>query len=192
MLTPYTDEVGKFISTFLLHDNVYTNVDLKSGTIDLCGRTVHIYGDFIQEGGTININGGRLIVDGNYRIQSLTKYSDGTVTYSCSSSILKMTNTSDYVSVGESFVMDSTGDNSGYLITGTLKVAGDFTQMSTNNGFSGQSCSNFNARGTNKVILSGTGTQTVSFKDPYDSGFNQLDILNGQNRAIAFANPVKG
>ncbi len=184
-LYPFTNIYGVNISSFYLSNDVYANVVLQGGTLDLNGRTIRIHGNLTQESGTININGGRLEITGNYRIQGLS----GT-TYTHSSGYLKMTNEADYVKVGGEFVTDSSNNHTNYLTAGILEVKGNFTQISTdwNNWNDTYWEYNFNATGTHKVILSGDGLQTVSFENPNNSGFNYFENPNSN---VTFASSIR-
>ncbi len=46
---------------------------LISDELNLNGYTLHVKGNLIQSGGTVNVNNGELLVDGDYRIQSEVK-----------------------------------------------------------------------------------------------------------------------
>lgn len=54
-------------------DVSYNNVILQSGTVNLNGHTMHVYGDLIQPGGTMTIGDGSLIVEGDYGIHADTE-----------------------------------------------------------------------------------------------------------------------
>ncbi|MDU9048072.1 MAG: thrombospondin type 3 repeat-containing protein [Candidatus Electrothrix sp. Rat3] len=135
------------------------------------------------------MNGGKLIVKGDYRIQNKT--ADGAYTYSAGK--LNMANEADHILVEGDFVMDSMyqhdgGTTEALLYAGTLEVKGNFTQQSTTGG-DYYSFENFEARGTHKVLLSGTGPQAISFEDlrPSYSHFNILEIKNPDPTQISFS-----
>jgi hypothetical protein len=65
-----------------------------------------------------------------------------------------------------------------------LEIKGNFTQRSTYN--YGNANYNFSARGTHKVLLSGSGIQTVSFEDYQNSKFNILVISKGLDTGYIF------
>jgi hypothetical protein len=71
----------------------------------------------------LNINGGKLIVKGDYNITS----SDGKRN---SYGYLKMVNKNDYVLVNGNFTMYSYNDHRNLLTAGILEVKGNFTQLS--------------------------------------------------------------
>ncbi|WP_214659220.1 RHS repeat-associated core domain-containing protein [Candidatus Formimonas warabiya] len=150
-----------------VENNLYQN----QGTLDLNSGILSVNGNLIQTDGTLYVNGGRLNVAGNYWIQT----ESGGSSYG----YLKMINPADYVQVGGNFVTRSKRVHSGYLTAGTLEVKGDFTER-----YAG-SFSNFIATGTHKVLLSGTGAQTVDFQIP-DPYFNILEITNTSAAGINF------
>ena len=139
-------------------------MDISGGTVNLNGGTLTVYEDIIQSGGEMLCNKGTLNVEGNYRIQEVTSDNDGKITYSESTGKLRMVNETDRVNVSGDFVMQSTyGDSMdrNKFSAGTLTVKGNFSQLyGTNCG--GQ---NFVAIGSHKVVLDGSGVQTVTFEN---------------------------
>ncbi|MCI5122870.1 MAG: hypothetical protein D3908_17120, partial [Candidatus Electrothrix sp. AUS4] len=83
------------------------------------------------------------------------------------------------------YIHDGTTYSNAVLSAGTLEVKGNFTQKST---YSSGSLANFWTDGTHKVLLSGTGPQTVSFEDPSSgsSHFSILEITNPDPTKITF------
>ncbi|MCI5151245.1 MAG: hypothetical protein D3916_17990, partial [Candidatus Electrothrix sp. MAN1_4] len=139
---------------------------LESGTLDLNGHTLIVEGDLLHSGGDLKMNGGKLIVKGDYRIQK----KEGDV-YTSGWGRLIMNDEADHVLVEGDFVTDSDSDHEGYLVAGTLELKGDFIQQTT----TGDGYKNFYTSGTHKVLLSGSGPQTVSFENAYSgsSHFNR-------------------
>jgi hypothetical protein len=184
-LTPIT--VSAMTWTLSADETIAGDLQVTGTTLNLNGKTLTVEGNLIQSGGQLWVNGGRLVVKGDYRIQTATKAADGTVSYSASSGYLQMTNVADTVLVNGQFVTQTTtGSPTGALLTaGVLEVKGDFTQKS---GGSSYGIYDFFASGTHKVLLSGTGLQTVSFENPSPSysHFNQLDWTGDPSR-IQFA-----
>jgi hypothetical protein len=148
-----------------------------------------VEGDFVHSGGVLNVNGGQLIVKGDYRIQK--KDSEG---YTYSSGRLNMANANDHILVEHDFVMDSMyqhdgGTTDARLHAGTLEIKGNFTQQSTNSEGS-YPHENFEALGAHKVHLSGTGTQTVSFEDASSSSSHFNELLLTTNTLKIFTTKV--
>jgi len=157
-------------SDLTLTENVtYEGLNLTGGVLDLNGYTLTVKGNLTQSSGTTYINGGTLEVAGDYKITSL----DGSGN---SNGYLEMTNESDRVIVGGSFIMDSIHQHGEYLKAGMLEIKGDFTQRSTDTDY--YSSFNFYANSSHKVILSGSNIQTVSFEDYSNSWFNILELRN--------------
>ena len=152
---------------------------ITGGTLTLNGYKLTVTGNLIQSGGTLSISGGRLDIGGDYRLQSESKASDGTITYGSSSGTLKMTNDQDYVAVQGSFIAQSGYTISGYLSNGILEVKGDFIQKSNSSSYS------FTAGGSHKVILSGTGLQKVTMEYA-GSKFNILELKNYSSEGVKF------
>ncbi len=149
---------------------------LSGGTLDLNGHKLTIEGSFNQTSGTVNVNGGELVVNGDYKIQNAGGNSNG---------ILNMTNESDTVTVTGSFVMQSTQSHQNRLTAGTLTVGGDFYQ---NNGNAG----NFCVGGTHTTVLNGSKKQTV--KLAYSSAawahFNNFKMENTSTEGIVFETDI--
>ena len=123
---------------------------MNAGTLDLNGYKLIVGGNFIQAGGIVYINTGSLHVEGDYRIQETSGEN--------STGILKMYSSYDSILINGNFIMQSSQEHTGYLTNGILEVKGSFTQKSGN-------ALNFNASGYHKVILSGDSidNQTVTF-----------------------------
>ena len=169
----------------LTKDIEYQDVEITSGEVDLNGHTMTINGNLIQSNGEVNIDGGQLIVNGDYRLQTKSN-SNGTVSYDYGSGYLTMNKASDYVLVNGNFIDQSR--YSGTLTAGTLEVKGDFYEKVYYT-YWGDYDGNFSASGSHKVILSGTGTQTVSFDNRGKSHFNILEISSSAN-SIKFATAI--
>ena len=180
----YWANVNIRCNTTLYEDVVIVgSVNLQNYTFDLNGYTLKVYGDLVHSGGTLNINAGRLVVEGDYRVQSWS----GT-NYSYSSGVLKMINSTDKVIVAGDFVMDSTQNHSANLTAGELEIAGDFTQLSTySNSYTPY---NFNATGTHRVKLVGNDLQTVSFSDTGVSHFNYMDHMNSSVAGVEWSSQI--
>ena len=170
-----------YVNGYDISGDIWANVVLQGGTLDLNGRTLTVYGDFNQTNGTLKLNGGTLIVKGNYSISN-NGYATG---------YLYMTNESDRIYVDGNFLMDSIRDHSSLLTAGILEVKGDFLQKSTAGTATGYNL-NFYASGTHQVILSGSTQQNVSFEDPSSSysHFNILEINNSSAEGVVFDTAV--
>ena len=170
--------------THVLDKDIIIEDLYQGGTLNLNGHSLTVAGNLIHSNGILNVNGGQLFVEKNYRIQGKNVASDGTVTYGNSTGYLQMRNEEDYVLVGGRFVTQSRYNHGSYLTAGTLEVKGDFFQ----NYYSVYSASvyNFNATGSHKTILSGTGHQRIAFTNPGSSSFNQLIITKSMEEGYTF------
>ena len=163
---------GGAVGTVLSGDMELDNYCLSVGELDLNGHTLTINGDFIQAGGEVKINSGKLVVNGNYRIQTKKATEDGKESYDYSTGILNMTNESDVVEVSGDFVMGSTKSHDGKLSAGTLTIGGDFTQQRY------KDYDNFSASGSHTVEFNGKIKQNILFVSPSDSRFFNLKVNN--------------
>jgi len=76
-------------------ETITGNLYINNGTIDLNGHTLTVYKDVIHAGGTLYINGGKLNIEGDFRIQKILVNEEGKVIYKESYGVLKMTNPKD-------------------------------------------------------------------------------------------------
>ncbi|MBP5493557.1 MAG: AHH domain-containing protein [Lachnospiraceae bacterium] len=156
----------------LKEDTVWNeDLILLADTLDLNGYTLEIKGDLIQNSGIVYINGGNLIVDGNYHIQKAETV-EGSTQYSVGNGVLKMTNDNDYVLVKGDFAIQTALDSAENLNAGTLEVKGNFNQIPG-------STRNFAATGSHTTVFSGDGKQTVKFENTGSgSYFKNIEIKN--------------
>ncbi|MDE5779899.1 MAG: fibronectin type III domain-containing protein, partial [Lachnospiraceae bacterium] len=171
----YGDMEGEFGWT-LTEDYVYEgDLVLIDETLDLNGHTLKVTGDLIQPAGIVNINGGNLIVDGDYRQQTRSG-KEGQYTYVNSSGILKMTNPDDYVVINGDYVNHSSVSHQNYLSAGVMEVHGDFEADFSYSYYS------FYATGTHRLILNGTTGQTLRWisrnVNAYSSRIANLELNN--------------
>ncbi len=182
-----------------LTKDVTINRDLfiKSGTLYLNGFTLTVKGDCYQAGGVIDVGGGRLNVEGDYRLQSRKVNAEsGEIYYSYSTARIIMEEEKDYIYVGKNFVIDTNNSESNIFNAGILEIKGDFTQESKapkthvqGGGDWYYDVYSYRAKGSNKVVLSGNGKQIVSFEDPNESYFADLEL---QNTDVEFATKISG
>ena len=170
----------------LQQDEIVSNTFSLKGNLNLNGHSLTIKGDLIHTTGQLYVGKGKLIVEGDYRIQ--TPNDDG---YTYSTGYLYMNQADDQVVVKGDFITDSTQYNQ-YLTAGVLEVKGDFTQQSSYPNNSSNYLRNFFASGSHKVLLSGNQTQQVSFEDPGSnySHFNILELSNSSSEGVQFTTPV--
>jgi hypothetical protein len=137
------------------------------------GRLV-VLGNYLHQSGSIYLGGGRLEIGGDY-LEGVDWDGDGTYETYCNGR-LYMTDAAGYMKVGGNAQFYSyLGYGYPQMSAGTLEILGNFRQKRDANGY-GNSC--FPATGTHRTLLSGTGTQTVSFESPGNSYFNILEVTN--------------
>ncbi len=170
-------ESGENAIGWTLNDDeiIEGNLSLAAGTLDLKGHKLTITGDLLQSGGTVLVNGGELEVQGDYKLQSSAKVSDG---------ILNMSNDADIVKISGDFVMQSDQSHNGKLSAGTLEIGGDLIQSGNNY--------NFHTTGSLMILLNGTESQTIDIDDSSVnySRITNLKIENTSDEGIRFASCV--
>ncbi len=163
-----------------LEEDTIIDGDLYLGAdeLNLNGYSLTITGNLIQGGGTVAINGGNLTVNGDYRIQSMTVGSDGTVTYSVSTGYLEMTSPEDAVTITGDFVMASINGHNGKLKSGTMYIGGDFIRTAND------SNKNFLAEEEHKVVFNGNHGQSITVGKAGNTCFANLVFANGSTEGI--------
>ena len=132
-------------------------------SMNMNGHVLTINGDLIQEAGVMELSGGTLEVEGDYRIQ---KYDEKSKSYETSTGALRIAGEKEEVTVGGDFYTQSSegsfsSSGCNYFRAGKLTLKGNFTQLK---GYAG----NFQAGGT-RVIFAGTTLQEVYFETPTTS-----------------------
>ena len=59
----------------LEEDLTVRNLTIETGVLDLNGHTLYIYENLLHTGGELHVNGGRVVVMGDYRIQCVSEES---------------------------------------------------------------------------------------------------------------------
>ena len=166
--------------TLTSNREIYGDLNFKSGTIDLNGYTLTVYGNLYQSGGKMYIDSGTLNIEGTYSLANGDKECYAKLT---------MDNDKDILNIGGDFNVKTYGNDLYYvsLSKGTVTLKGNFTQsINKGSGFTGYS-DNFYCSGSNKFILSGSDIQTIHF-DSTDSYFNNIEL---QNPNVVFDTYVK-
>lgn len=184
-----TDEVGEFGWKLTGDEQYEGDMHLISDELDLNGHTLIVKGNLIQSAGTVNVNGGKLIVEGDYRIQSENRENE-TVTYDSSMGYLQMTKEEDQVLVEGAFVMGSIYSHKGKLSAGKLFVKGDVSAICY------KATDNFVATESHLLILNGQGVQKVNLAQPSFSGMRiaNLKLANESTEGVVLETvlPVAG
>ncbi|RDU23406.1 PKD domain-containing protein, partial [Anaerosacchariphilus polymeriproducens] len=156
---------------------------LVDDTLDLNGHTLTVKGNLIQAGGVIKVNGGKLIIEGDYRIQ-VRKGEEGNYTYDKSAGYLLMNHAKDYVLVQGSFYTASIANRNDNLTDGVLEIKGDIQQIDEVT----QSYNNFYCSKNHKILLSAKTGQTVKFTSQGYSRIQNLEIKNDSKEGVKFIN----
>ena len=161
-----------------LNGNVFLE---KNGTFNIGGDfiqtmamsvgsgNINISGNYYHKSGALDFNGAHITVNGDYRLQSITYKENDVVEYGDSYGVIKMNDANDYFHVKGNFYTNSywgDGESNNDITNGILELGGNFEQYGSSTAF--------NAKDNHKVKFSGTGTQTVYFNSPGNSGFNIL------------------
>ena len=176
----YDDASGYLGWTLNEDTSIDGDMILIGDILNLNGYTLTIKGNLIQYSGTVDVNGGKLIIDGDYRIQK-EQIVSGNTQYVNSNGKLKMVNPDDYVLIKGGFYTQSSESSDGLLTAGTLEVKGDFYQILGTN-------YNFKSKENHTVILSGEGKQMIKFASTlyFYSCFNNLEIKNESEEGVVF------
>lgn len=162
------------------------DLEWPGGTLDLNGKTLTVQGNLIQAAGEVRINGGTLNIEGAYRLQrACTTHASG---YCASSGTLVMSQPADKVFVAGNLFIETLSRGSD-LSAGLLQVKGHFAQQALDTGDSRQ---NFAAGGTHRTILAGSDEQKVFFTSPGATAahFAHLELRNTSAGGVDFLSPV--
>ena len=145
-----------------------------SGKVDVGGKTgrLEVMGDYVQPSDYLKLNGGEVIIGGDYRIQK--KSNDGKYSVGLGGLIMDNPNpkepSTSRLTVNGSLYMESS-NASRYSYWGTMTVKGNIEQKKAG-GFD-----KFDGYRDFRLILAGDGPQTVSIESR-DSVLNQLELKN--------------
>ncbi len=140
------------------------------------GGNLTVPGSFIHRSGSIYLVGGSLDIGGDY-IQGADWDGDGIYETTCNGR-LYMTDAAGHMKIGgNARFCCYLGYGYPQMSAGTLEILGNFKQELAANGYGANS---FQASGTHRTLLSGTGNQTVSLENPGpgESYFNIIELTN--------------
>ena len=160
-------------ATALTEDTVWSGDFYVKEDIDLNGFTLTIEGNLILGKGIIQFHGGKLLVDGDFRIQAIKSKREDVPyqlmkeeDFQYCSGALRMDQSADYLLVEGNFYPNGK-DNT--LRNGTVELKGDFMFITQ----SYADC--YDTIGNHKTIFSGTEDQRVFFARS-GSQFNILQV----------------
>jgi hypothetical protein len=169
--------------------NLLNECLLIYGTIDMNGYTINRQGNLYLTDGILNLNGGKLNIDGDFAIAGVEYITDSgikTPTFYSTGAMLQMTNISDYIKIGGDFInfgsstYDTAYSGNSLLNAGTMELHGDFKILNDNA---------FYTANLHKVIFNGTSEQEIYFADPYSSRFTNVEF---ENPDINITNGIQG
>ncbi len=166
-------------------DETWTGDYVIKKDLNLNGHELTIDGNLILSEKSIDLNGGKLIVKGDFRIQKIKDSGKG-LDYSqlkkddfnISSGLLKMNKPEEYMLVEGNYYADGNDD---FLRAGLLELKGDL--ISSTSAYD----ESFAAIGTHKTIFTGDKDQTVYFKRV--NYFNVLSV-NKPSGSMIFKSPI--
>lgn len=166
-------------------DETWTGDYIIKKDLNLNGHALTIDGNLILSEKSIDLNGGKLIVKGDFRIQRIKDSGNGleytqlgAADFNFSGGILKMNKPEEYMLVEGNFYAD--GEDS-FLRAGLLELKGDLISATAAYDES------FAAMGTHKTIFTGEKDQTVYFNRV--NYFNILSVKKPSG-AMIFKSPV--
>ena len=182
----YGSMEGEFGWTLTEDTVIEGDLVLVDDVLDLNGYTLTVKGNLIHANGEIFIHGGRLLVDGDYRMQ-MRKGEAENYNYENSAGILKMTDKADYILIKGGMYVQTSQSLSGLLTDGTIELKGDFYD------FGQSSTDNFAASGSHTMYLTGNTVQKISFEGngPLNC-IQNLKVDNAAGLILETAVVVKG
>ncbi len=151
--------------------HITEEVVFTGGEIDLNGHTMTISSNFIHSSGTMRFNGGKLIVDGDYRKQSRELQEDATWLYGLSDGKLYMNNEDDYFLIRGNYYNQSSSAGYDYLNMGCIELRGDYIQ-------SEDAERGFSANSTHTFLISGEGQQVLNCSEKIENLIGSIKITN--------------
>lgn len=165
----------------LTADTVWEGDYYVTDDVDLNGYTLTVTGNLILEKGSMVLHGGKLLVDGDFRIQAMKRDVKGLPyrqmkeeDFQFCSAVLRMDQAADYVLVKGNFYPNG---NHNTIRNGTVELKGDFLYLT------GAYMDCYDAIGEHKTIFSGEGDQRVFFSRT-GSQFNILEVEKPSGKMI--------
>ena len=140
---------------------------LTHGTLNLNGRTLTVKGNLIQSGGTLEVGNGTLIVNGDYRIQSVK---DGQ--YGDSTGSLIMNYSAGTIDISGDLVIQ-TNSLLNHIDSGTINLGGDFYQKNA----VGNKV-NFNSGYSLNLVLTEDKNHRIDFEESEKNRLGHLTLKN--------------
>ncbi len=176
----------EFLTKTVIHEEytpssstVVNGLNLEMST-EIAVKSGRVYGD-LETDGYFELRSD-LKVDGNLHVYETLNLDSYTLLIGGNlilegDALLRMNHSSSKLEVHGNFNMHATEFNA-QLTNGILYLHGNFSQEGN--------AENFYTEGNFKTILVGDTRQTISFEDPFDSCFNNLDIQNTSDEGVEF------
>ncbi len=143
-----------------------------SGELDLAGHTLKIKGDLYHISGKINVNGGTLIVNGNYHLDNIQAGTSG-------DGRLILNQENDYVYVDGNMTVYSSWGVGDYWKNGILHLRGNLECCSMQD----RVAFKLSANSKLKIILDGQGAQCIKIKGS-EAFFTDIFIEGNPSRQV--------
>ena len=168
---------------------------LTQGTLDLNGHKLTVKGDLVHIAGDIKINGGELVVEKDYRLESRRKVEvideetdeiKYETKYDTSFGKLYMTDEKDKVLIKGNYINNGFFSSRDCLTAGTFEIKGDFTIKSTSHSEAFYSTQN------HIIKFTGDSKQSVNIKEGniYNIRFNEVIYANNSSEGIELVMPM--
>ena len=179
----YSERVNNTYTNQTVDEDWTLSEDIKmfgnltvDANIDLNGFTLTVGGYLNHNSGEILLHSGSLIIDGDYLSAEPNVNGGQQSPYNTSYGELLMVWDDDYMYVGGDFITNKEGGKYNRMSTGTLEVKGNVLDYTSyGNAWS--------ASDTHKLVLSGTGTQTIHL-NCLGAYFNDVEVQNSNTRTI--------
>ncbi|MDE6208755.1 MAG: PKD domain-containing protein, partial [Lachnospiraceae bacterium] len=141
-------------SNYTLNENlIVANLTMTAGTLNLNGYKLTVNGDYTQSGGTLNFNNGVLLCNGSFKVSG--------------KACVVMEKANDFLYIENDITIDNAYSSGNKYTNGIIEVKGNFTA---------NTYQNFVAGGYHKVIFSGVTAQSISIYDK--NSFNIIELKN--------------
>lgn len=165
---------------YVLTESISVNsLTIQSGNLDLNGKTLTVEKDCIHSNGELVIQGGCLIVKGDYRQQN----QDEEGTFTTGFGTLVMNQPEDYVLIYGDMYVETQADTRGKITDGVLELKGSFIHTY-------KSYYDFVAEENHTLKLSGNESQIVHMEKCRLTGthLNHVEIMNESKEGVVFEN----
>ena len=169
----YKGYTGSFGYTLNRDEVIGSDLGLIGDTLNLNGHTLTVKGNFYHYLGQVMLNGGTLIVEGDYLLENPNN-EDMIWGGQLSTGSIIMNRPQDKLTVGGSFVYNKYGGSHSEFSDGVLTVGKDFRAYK------------FTASGNHTLVLNGTERQAIQELDTMELRVQNLTLENSGGDGIVF------